>query len=172
MVQHICKSHPGSLGVIWKFYPMWVRGLSECPWRGQTCTLTPKPTLSMKHPSSRGRVLRTSGRSDCHAIQSYHFETPWLSGMMSGRKNIGMYSLAWPRMQPSLSQIYTHSTRMSHVHRVYIYIDITLTYIAWIQRTYVHTHHTHRHPRVQMYHTYTHISLSYTHTSSRVNQFH
>lgn len=112
MVQHICKSHPGSLNVIWKFYPMWVRGLSECPWRGQTCTLTPKPTLSMKHPSSSGHVLRTSGRSDCHAIQSYHFETPWLSGMMSGRKDIGMYSLAWPRMQPSLSQIYTHSTRM------------------------------------------------------------
>lgn len=102
----------GSLDVIWKFYPMWVRGHSEWPWHGQTCTLTPKPTLPMKHPSSRGHVLRTSGRSGCHAIQSYHFKTPWLPGMMSGRTDIGMYSLAWPRMQPSLSQIYTHSTVM------------------------------------------------------------
>ena len=112
MVQHICISHPGSLDVIWKFYPVWVRGHSEWPWRRPTCTLTPEPTLPMKHPSSRGHVLRTSGRSDCHVIQSYHFETPWLPGTISRRKDVEMSSLAWPRMQLSLSQTHTHSTGM------------------------------------------------------------
>lgn len=108
MVQHICKSHPRLSECHLEILPNVGQGSQWVPLTWAGYALTPKPTLSVKHPSSEViDVLRTSGRSDCHAIQSYHFETPWLSGMMSGRKHIGMYSLAWPRMQPSLSNIHT-----------------------------------------------------------------
>lgn len=74
--------------------------------------IKPRAHPSHEAPLLEGSCIEDFWKKCCHAIQSYHFETPWLPGMMSGEKDIGMYSLAWPGMQPVLSQTYTHSTGM------------------------------------------------------------